>query len=55
MPDASAEPIDRRWYRVRLSVRAMIVLIGILGCSLGWVVHRGRVQRNARQTGRNGE
>jgi internalin A len=33
--------------RVRLSVRAMMALILILGAGLGWVVHRANVQRDA--------
>jgi hypothetical protein len=47
MYDPSPRPIKRRWYRVRLSVRAMIILVVVLGCWLGWVVHRARVQRGA--------
>jgi hypothetical protein len=47
MHDPSSRPIKWRWYRVRLSIRAMIVLVVVVGCSLGWVVHRTRVQRDA--------
>src|SRR6516225_6253851 len=47
MHNLSPRPGERRWYRFRLSVRAMVTLIVVLGCSLGWVVHRARVQRDA--------
>jgi len=47
MHDPSSRPIKWRWYRVVLSIRAMIVLVVVVGCSLGWVVHRTRVQRDA--------
>ncbi len=42
-------PTQRRCYRipVHLSVRALMVLVLILGGGLGWVVHRARVQRDA--------
>jgi internalin A len=33
--------------RVRFTVRRMMVLVLILGCGLGWVVHRANVQRDA--------
>jgi hypothetical protein len=47
MRDSSSVPVKRRWFRVRFSVRAMIVLVVVVGCGLGWVVHRARVQRDA--------
>ena len=47
MHDPTSRPIEWRWYRVRLSIRAMIVLVVVVGCALGWVVHRTRVQRDA--------
>jgi hypothetical protein len=50
MRNRSPRPRDRRWYRFRLSVRAMVTLIVVLGCSFGWVVHRARVQRDAVNT-----
>jgi internalin A len=33
--------------RVQFTVRRMIALISIIGCGLGWVVHRAHVQRDA--------
>ena len=47
MHNLSPRPGERRWYRFRLSVRAMVTLVEVLGCSLGSVVHRARVQRDA--------
>ncbi len=37
----------RKGVRIRLSVRALMVLVLVLGLWLGWVVHRARVQRDA--------
>lgn len=37
-----------RWPRRRaLSVRGLMILILMIGCGLGWVMHRARVQREA--------
>jgi hypothetical protein len=47
MHNLSPRPGERRWYRSRLCVRAMVTLVVVLGCSLGSVVHRARVQRDA--------
>jgi Leucine-rich repeat (LRR) protein len=47
MHDAASSPVKRPWYRVRFSVRAIIILVAVLGCWLGWTVHRARVQRDA--------
>ncbi len=43
------ETRDRRpWWRyLRLSLRALIVLVLLIGGGLGWMVHRARVQREA--------
>ena len=43
MHNLSPRPGERRWYRFRLSVRAMVTLVEVLGCSLGSVVHRAVV------------
>ena len=32
---------------MRLSLRMLMVLVLLIGCGLGWVVHRARVQRDA--------
>jgi hypothetical protein len=43
-------PRPPRWWKrlpARLSVRALMILVLILGCGLGWVVHRAHVQREA--------
>src|SRR5215213_10651885 len=43
-------PRSVRWWcrlPVRLSVRVLMVLVLILGCGLGWVVHRAHIQRDA--------
>jgi len=43
-----AEPRHRwRVPRIRLSVRALLLLILVFGCWLGWYVHRVQVQRDA--------
>src|SRR5689334_17254500 len=39
-----------RWWRrppVRLSVRALMAIVLVLGGGLGWVIHRAQVQREA--------
>ena len=36
-----------KWPSLRLSIRAMMALILLLGGGLGWVIHRARVQRLA--------
>jgi hypothetical protein len=46
--DGALPPL--RWWKrlpVRLSVRALMVIVLALACSLGWVVHRASVQRDA--------
>ena len=35
----------RRW--LRLSVRSLMVVILIIGCGIGWIIHRARAQRTA--------
>jgi internalin A len=41
-------PSPKSWrHRLRLSVRALMVLVLITGAGLGWVIHRARVQREA--------
>jgi internalin A len=47
MHDPSSAANKRRRFRARLSLRAMIIFVVVVGCSLGWVVHRVRVQRDA--------
>jgi hypothetical protein len=43
-----AEPAPRRWQRfVRFSVRALIVVVLLLGVGLGWIVREARIQRDA--------
>src|SRR5262245_3580204 len=45
MPD---QPTANPWRRrLRFSVRALMVLVLIIGGGLGWVIHRARVQRDA--------
>jgi hypothetical protein len=43
------QPVPRRpwWRRLRLSVRFLMVLVLIVGGSLGWFIHRATVQRDA--------
>jgi hypothetical protein len=36
-----------RFYHVRLSVRAMLAFVFVIGCGTGWVVHKAHVQRDA--------
>ncbi len=45
MPDQPSQRIWRR--RLRLSVRALMILVLILGGGVGWVVHRVQVKREA--------
>ena len=41
-------PSPKSWrHLLRLSVRALMVLVLITGGGLGWVIHRARVQREA--------
>src|SRR5262245_2007903 len=42
-------PDSRRWRLSprRISVRALMIAVLVLGVGLGWVVHRARVQRDA--------
>jgi hypothetical protein len=45
MPD---QPLWRSWFRrPRLSVRASMVLVLLLGGGIGWVVRIARIQRGA--------
>jgi hypothetical protein len=44
VPDPLAA--TRRW-RLRLSVRALMALVLVIACGLGWITNRGRVQQNA--------
>lgn len=45
---AMDHPPQKRWRNyLRLSLRALIVLVLVIGGSLGWVVHSARVQRDA--------
>src|SRR5438045_3013968 len=42
------QPSPKTWrHRLRISVRALIVLVLVLGGGLGWIVHRARVQGEA--------
>jgi internalin A len=45
MPDGTKINTRRRW--LRISIRALMALILIIACALGWIVSRARVQRNA--------
>lgn len=45
---AMEHPPQKRWRNyLRLSLRTLIVLVLVIGGSLGWVVHSARVQRDA--------
>jgi internalin A len=47
MPD-QAKPVARPWQRfLRLSVRALIVVVLVIGAGLGWLVRSARIQRDA--------
>ena len=42
--------VTQRWWRrprVRLSLRALMVIVLVLGCGLGWIVRSAKVQRDA--------
>ena len=43
----STGPTVRGPRRPRISLRAMFMVVLFLGCSLGWLVHRARVQKAA--------
>ena len=45
MPDRTRINTRRRW--VRVSVRALMALVLIIACALGWIVNRAHVQRDA--------
>ena len=47
-------PTVRGPRRPRISLRAMLMVVLLLGCSLGWLVHRARVQRAAVDCRRTG-
>jgi hypothetical protein len=43
-----AKPVPRAWRRfLRLSVRGLVVLVLVIGVSLGWLVRGARIQREA--------
>ena len=48
---AIEEPlVTQRWWRLprlRVSLRALMIIVLVLGCGLGWVVRRAHVQRDA--------
>jgi Leucine-rich repeat (LRR) protein len=45
MPD---QPLPKSWRpRLRMSMRALMILVLILGGGLGWIIHQARVQRDA--------
>ena len=40
--------IGKAWQRyVRISLRALIVLVLVIGSALGWIINRAKVQRDA--------
>ena len=42
--------VTQRWWRiapVRLSLRALMIIVLVLGCGLGWIVRSAKVQRDA--------
>jgi hypothetical protein len=45
VPDRTKINTGRRW--LRISIRALMALILIIACALGWIVSRASVQRNA--------
>jgi hypothetical protein len=46
--DDRAKPVSRPWRTfLRFSVRGMIVLVLVVGVSLGWLVRSARIQREA--------
>jgi hypothetical protein len=45
MPDQSLP--KSRWPRLRLSVRALMILVLLLGGGLGWIERSARIQRDA--------
>ena len=47
LPNASERQSRSRRWRVRISVRGLMVLILALGSWFGWVANRARVQREA--------
>jgi Leucine-rich repeat (LRR) protein len=45
-----ADPIPRSWrLRLRLSVRTLMLVVLLLGGSLGWIVYRARLERDAEE------
>ena len=45
MPDHPLPASRRRW--LRISVRALLLLVLLIGCWLGWMVRAARIQREA--------
>jgi internalin A len=45
VPDQTKMNTGRRW--LRISIRALMALVLIIACALGWIVNRARVQRIA--------
>ena len=45
MPDQPPPASRRRW--LRISVRAVLLLVLLIGCLLGWMVRAARIQRDA--------
>ncbi len=46
-PSGEASARSRPWWRVRLSLRAMMVLVLVIGAPLGWQARRASIQRRA--------
>jgi internalin A len=48
LPPMPTPPVTRRWRRfLRFSVRAMIVVVLVIGAWMGWIVRQAHVQRDA--------
>ncbi len=44
----SDQPVRKPWWhRFRFSLRSLMIVIGIVGGGLGWIIHRAQVQRDA--------
>src|SRR4051812_46117493 len=47
MTETPPAPPAKRRFRIRLSVRGLMILVLILSAGLGWVIRPARIQRNA--------
>ena len=45
--DQSQPQCRSRWRYIRFSIRGLIILVLVIGCGFGWIVHMAPIQRDA--------